>query len=210
MTLHANVPDEGTVRDRQDTAALVAAGVRLRPLRSSDAIPLVARLSSARVCQYIAPPPGTVEGFRRYVRWAQRRRRYFCLGIVPGGMHEPVGLIQLWGIGSGFDCAEWGFVLDERYWGTGLFVRSAQLMLDFAFNELRVHRLEARAAVANGRGNGVLAKLGFSTEGVLRRNFAVGGEYVDHALWSMLASEWAAARANHGSGVTGDVGISRH
>jgi len=74
----------------------------------------------------------------------------------------------MWSMGSAFNTAEWGFVVGGPLWGTGLFVQRARLMLDFAFDELHVHRLEARAAVDNGRGKGVLAKLGVTREGTLR------------------------------------------
>ncbi|MDE3153994.1 MAG: GNAT family N-acetyltransferase, partial [Acidobacteriota bacterium] len=60
------------------------------------------------------------------------------------------------------------------------------------------HRLEARAAVRNGRGNGALRKLGAVQEGVLRRSFLRHGEYLDQVLWTILADEW---RAPHTVGV---------
>ena len=49
------------------------------------------------------------------------------------------------------------------------------------------HRLEARAALQNGRGNGALRKVGAVQEGVLRRSFLRNGEYLDQALWTILA-----------------------
>ena len=51
-------------------------------------------------------------------------------------------------------------------------------------------RLEARAAVVNGRGNGALRKIGAVQEGVLRRSFHRGGQFHDQVLWSMLAEDW--------------------
>ena len=51
-------------------------------------------------------------------------------------------------------------------------------------------RLEARACVANGRGNGALRKLGAVQEGVLRRSFLKNGQFLDQMLWSILADEW--------------------
>ena len=71
-----------------------------------------------------------------------------------------------------------------------MFVDGAQLVVDFAFDVLGAHRLEARAAVTNGRGNGALRKLGAVQEGVLRRSFLRNGEYLDQALWTILADEW--------------------
>ena len=55
-------------------------------------------------------------------------------------------------------------------------------------------RLEARAAVANGRGNGALRKIGAVQEGVLRRSFLRNGQYHDQVLWSILAEDWRLQR----------------
>ena len=55
-------------------------------------------------------------------------------------------------------------------------------------------RLEARAAVANGRGNGTLRKIGAVQEGVLRRSFLRNGQYHDQVLWSILAEDWRLQR----------------
>jgi len=55
-----------------------------------------------------------------------------------------------------------------------------------------VHRLEARAAVRNGRGNGALRKIGAVQEGLLRKSFLKDGEYLDQALWTILDEDWKA------------------
>ena len=54
------------------------------------------------------------------------------------------------------------------------------------------HRLEARAAVRNGRGNGALRKVGAVQEGVLRKSFYRNGEYLDQVLWTIIDEDWAA------------------
>jgi RimJ/RimL family protein N-acetyltransferase len=134
-----------------------------------------------------------VEGFKRFIQWTHLQRRaglHACFGIVPPGDASAIGLLQIWPIELDFSTAEWGFVLSEAYWGTGLFASGARLLLDFAFGTLGVLRLEARAAEANARGNGVLRKLGATREGVLRRAFRDGDELRDHVMWSILADEW--------------------
>ena len=55
-----------------------------------------------------------------------------------------------------------------------------------------MHRLEARAAVRNGRGNGALRKIGAVQEGLLRKSFLKDGEYLDQALWTILDEDWKA------------------
>ncbi len=58
--------------------------------------------------------------------------------------------------------------------------------------------MEARAALRNGRGNGALRKIGAVQEGVLRRSFLRHGEYLDQALWSVLADDWRDVRSDVG------------
>jgi RimJ/RimL family protein N-acetyltransferase len=52
-----------------------------------------------------------------------------------------------------------------------VFETCAKLVLDFTFNTIGVRRLEARAAVQNGRGHSALMKVGAVQEGVLRQSF---------------------------------------
>ena len=63
-------------------------------------------------------------------------------------------------------------------------------MVTFAFEQVGVHRLEARACVQNGRGNGALRKMGAVREAVLRRSFLKGGEYLDQNLWTIVDEDW--------------------
>ena len=54
-----------------------------------------------------------------------------------------------------------------------------------------MHRLEARAAVANGRSQAALHKLGAVKEGVLRRSLTTSdGQRLDQVLWSVLDDDW--------------------
>jgi RimJ/RimL family protein N-acetyltransferase len=82
-----------------------------------------------------------------------------------------------------------------RLWGGGIFNEGARLVLDFAFNVVGCHRIEARAAIDNKRGNAVLRKLGARREGRLRAAFQRDEQYVDQYLWSILDSDWLARSA---------------
>ena len=68
-------------------------------------------------------------------------------------------------------------------------------VVDFVFDIVGTHRLEARAAVANGRGNGALKKLGAVQEGVLRKSLFRHGLYLDQILWAILEEDWRLARS---------------
>jgi len=169
--------------------------VTLRELRASDAPSLFAMLTSEEVSRFISPPPTTVEGFERFIAWTHRMRQlgtYACFAVTVGDSDTAIGIFQVRELEPGFGTAEWGFAIGSPFWGTGVFVDGAELTMRFAFETIGVHRLEARAAVRNGRGNGALRKLGAVQEGVLRRSFLRNGEYLDQVLWSMLDEDWFA------------------
>ncbi len=178
---------------RQALPLLSGPRVTLRELRRSDAPALHAMLTTDEVARYINPPPTTVAGFEKFIAWTHRERaagNYVCFGVVPEGSESAVGLFQVRSLEPGFGTAEWGFILGASFWGSGLFETGARLALDFAFETLGVHRMEARAAVQNARGNGALRKLGAVQEGILRRSFLRNGTYLDQLLWSILDEDW--------------------
>jgi [ribosomal protein S5]-alanine N-acetyltransferase len=169
----------------------------LRELTVEDAPALLSMLGTEEVARFISPPPTTVEGFERFIAWARHERevgRYVCFGVVPSGMTAAIGLFQLRALDAAFGACEWGFALGSQFWGTGLFVDGAAAILNFGVDVLGAQRLEARAAVANGRGNGALRKIGAVQEGVLRRSFLRDGRYHDQVLWSILAEDWRLQR----------------
>jgi ribosomal-protein-alanine N-acetyltransferase len=171
---------------------LTGTRVTLRELRISDAPSLFAMLTTDEVSRFISPPPTTVEGFERFIMWANRERAAGNYAIVPQGMDTAVGLFQVRQLEPGWGTAEWGFALGSAFWGTGIFSEGSQMVLEFVFDTIGVHRLEARAAVENYRGNGALRKMGAMQEGVLRRSFLRNGQYMDQALWAILADDWRA------------------
>jgi RimJ/RimL family protein N-acetyltransferase len=192
---------------REHLPVLSGQQVTLRELRASDAASLFALLTTEEVSRFISPPPTTVEGFERFIAWTLRQRSagtYACFAVTLAGHDTAIGIFQVRETEPGFASAEWGFAIGSPFWGTGVFQQGAELVMQFAFETLGVHRLEARAALKNGRGNGALRKVGAVQEGVLRRSFLRNGEYLDQALYSIIADEWRAA-ARGGSMAVGIV-----
>src|SRR5581483_10612348 len=119
---------------------------------------------------------------------------YACFAITLKGFDTAIGIFQVRQLEPSFGTAEWGFALGSAFWGTGVFREGAELVLEFVFDTIGVHRLEARAAVPNGRGNGALLKVGAVQEAVLRKSFLRDGQYLDQVLYSIVADDWRAAR----------------
>ena len=196
QTLTTTVPETAW---RRALPVLSAGGLALREIRKDDASPLLAVLGTDDVSRFMSPLPPTLDAFDRFVAWVQEQRSLgiaACFVVVPDGVDSPVGIFQIRSMESGFMTAEWGFAIGSPFWGSGLFAKSARLILDFAFGTLRVLRLEARACAENRRGNGALRKLGATPEGVLRRSFHWNGKYYDQVLWSILDCDWAASSSD--------------
>jgi len=138
-----------------------------------------------------APPPNAA-AFAQFIEWAHAERstgKYVCYGIVPQGETDAAGVFELRQLQPNFLRGELGFVMAPRLWGRGVFPEGARLLLDFAFGTMNVHRIEARSAVDNARGNAALQKLGASREGRLRDAFWHDDHYVDQFLWSILDTD---------------------
>lgn len=183
---------------RDQLPTLQGERVVLRQLRAADAAPLFATMTTADVARFISAPPPDVPAFERFIEKAAERQsegRLACFALTRRGHDDsPIGLFQVRELEPSFRTAEWGFAIASPFWGTGLFEEAASLVLAFAFEVLGAHRMEARAAVKNGRGNRAIQKVGGVPEGVLRQAFLCDGEYIDQIVYGIVDSEWRAAR----------------
>ncbi len=85
---------------------------------------------------------------------------------------------------------EIGYWLSEPYQGRGLITRSCIKLIDFAFSELELHRIEIRILSDNEKSKGVPIRLGFQKEGVLRQAIWLNNRYHDMEIFGLLESQW--------------------
>jgi [ribosomal protein S5]-alanine N-acetyltransferase len=86
--------------------------------------------------------------------------------------------------------AEVGYGLGSAYWRQGYMTEALSVLIRFAFESLDLRRLEADVDPRNERSLGILARLGFRREGLLRERWNVGDEIQDTVFLGLLASEW--------------------
>ena len=171
--------------------------LKLRELHKSVAPSLYEDFTRPEVRPYMWAPPPTVAAFESYIAWTHSERqegKYIGYALVPRGEERARGVFELRRLQPGFLRGELGFVIAPALWGTGAFDEAARLLLDFAFQVVKVHRIEARAAVDNARGNAAMRKLGAIREGTLKEAFVRDDRYVDQYLWSLLDTRWSPDR----------------
>lgn len=86
--------------------------------------------------------------------------------------------------------AEISYLLDPAYWGKGLGSEAVQTILKWAFGQLKMHRIVARADRANTNSTNLLRRNHFNEEGVMREDFLFKGKWRDSVLYSLLEDEF--------------------
>lgn len=88
------------------------------------------------------------------------------------------------------DSAEVGYVLNPEYWGKGIAAEALTRVLQFAFENLKLHRVEAKFIEENQRSRRVMEKVGMQFEGVMREGMLIKDTYENIGICAILASDW--------------------
>jgi ribosomal-protein-alanine N-acetyltransferase len=166
--------------------------VWLRPPKNEDFREFVAlNASSRKFHSGLASPPIDRHGFDGFLlRNEQTSNESFL--IVSGAGDLIAGMINLSQIFRGnFQNAYLGYYIGAEFAGQGLMTEAIELVLRFAFRELKLHRIEANVQPHNASSLAVLRKNGFVKEGFSRRYLKIGGRWRDHERWAIIAEDWA-------------------
>ena len=88
------------------------------------------------------------------------------------------------------DTAEISLYVREEYQGKGLITKVAKALTDYAFNHLKLNKVEIRAAVENKKSRNIPERLGFVNEGSIRQAEWLYDHFVDHIVYGLLEEEW--------------------
>lgn len=103
----------------------------------------------------------------------------------------PVGSVYLRDIDKENSCAEFGiFIGEESALGKGIGTESAKVMLDFAHNQLGLHRVFMRLLADNISAYKTYRKAGFVAEEIFRDMKKIDGEYKDIMFMSSIKPEF--------------------
>lgn len=121
---------------------------------------------------------------------ADKEGRRHSFGIFLKGTDELIGDASLFEIIRGpLQKATLGYCLDAAYNGKGYMTEAIHLVLDYAFGEAGLHRIETGAMPHNTGSIRVLEKVGFRQEGLARENVKIQGVWRDHVMFAILESD---------------------
>jgi methylated-DNA-[protein]-cysteine S-methyltransferase len=139
--------------------------------------------------------------------------------IVERENDEVIGECCLWNIDHEQGCAELGYELRSSHWGKGLMKEALGPVLDFGFQALGLHRVQAFTLETNGPSRKVLTDIHFKHEGTLRLKVPIGKMFVDELVYGLLREEWEEAFLAREEGIKrvsffdtdlGRMGVAEH
>lgn len=117
----------------------------------------------------------------------------YGFGIFVGGVF--CGEINLNSIQRGpFQNAYVGYWIDEEMAGQGYTPEGVVLVARFAFEQLKLHRIQISIVPRNTASRRVVEKLGIRSEGVAERYLEINGTWEDHVRYAMTVEEWIQRR----------------
>lgn len=138
----------------------------------------------------LASPPTDPEGFKGFVARNEKPENEFFL-ICRKSDRQIAGAINLSQIyRGGFQNAYLGYYVGEKFAGKGLMTEAIELILRFAFRELKLHRIEANIQPNNPASIAVVRKNGFTKEGFSPKYLKIGGRWRDHERWAIIRENW--------------------
>lgn len=177
---------KGTVR--LETSRLI-----LRRAQMEDAEPMFHNWANDKeVTKYLTwPPHSNIEVTQKLLAsWVEsyEKEDYYQWMIVLKEIHEPIGSIMVSTVGRA-QSAHVGYCIGKKWWHQGIMSETLQAVMDFLFNEVGYHRVEAMHDSNNPNSGKVMAKCGMKYEGTLRMADRNNQGICDACYYGLLAEE---------------------
>lgn len=177
---------------------IYATRVCLRRMTEEDVDSLYRIFSNPEVMRYWSTPPlPDRNAALQHLRGAHdnfNSRRTLNWGIARKADDLLIGTCTLFNFNFDSRRAEIGYALDRDCWRQGYMQEALTALVNYAFNELELHRLEADVDPRNVASIRTVERLGFQQEGYLRQRWQVAGEIQDALFFGLLKPEWEQRR----------------
>ncbi len=133
------------------------------------------------------------KGYIEYLQREYRKGNYADWGITLRSSGKFVGTIGFANLDLANNWGELGYVLNPAYHGMGIMTEALGAVLELAFRELSLHRVQLRIMDGNADSEKLARRMGFVYEGLVRDSVFAKGSYRRIHLYSMLAEEYFSA-----------------
>jgi ribosomal-protein-alanine N-acetyltransferase len=164
--------------------------LHLRPSNKQDAEAMFAMLSDPESMKYWSDPP--ITDIKEAIVVLDKdlesdaQGNSMCWAVTLKGEDEMIGKCILFQFSPTNRRAEIGYILNHNYWRQGLMQQALEAVINFAFNTLKLHRIEADVDTENAGSLRLLEKLGFEREGLFRDRWYVYDEWQDSVMLGLV------------------------
>lgn len=162
----------------------------LRRLQVLDAVDMYDYARRADVTKYLTwcphPSVGYTRDYLEYVAVRCEAGEFFDWAIEEKSSGRMVGTCGFTSFDYRSDCGEVGYVLNPAVWGHGYATEALRAVIDFGFEQLHLHRIEARFIRGNDASRHVMERVGMSYEGMLRGAMLIKHEYRDIGVCAVV------------------------
>lgn len=132
-------------------------------------------------------PVYTIEGLKRWVEFHNNNPEEVLLVIYDEDTHKLIGHVGLYKLDNYCKKSEYGILLaDDNSRGKGFGTMCTKVMIDYAFDVLKLHKVYAEVISENKASVRMLKKCGFKVDGILRDDNFKHGRYHDVLIMSIL------------------------
>ncbi len=174
-------------------AIAVGSLLYLRPLTRTDAVAFVPWVNDPEVTRTLAIGARVmdVRAEEVFIEKTDASAHDVLFGIVVQETDQLIGSTGLDQIDFRNQRASFGIMVGEKSaWGKGYGTEATALVVQYAFEELHLNRVQLQVYEYNLRGIRVYEKVGFRREGVLRQEHVYDGRFWDTVVMAILREEW--------------------
>jgi len=183
--------------------SIIGKRVLLRPPASRDCAEFIAlNRASRRFHRGLVSPPTTPEQFAAFLKRSSTETSicvFICL-VADGSIIGAMSLSQIFR--AGFQNAYLGYYVGAGYANQGYMTEALELLLNYAFRQLKLHRLEANIQPGNVASIALVKRAEFRKEGYSPRYLKISGRWQDHERWAILAEDWRARKEPRAMGLS--------
>ncbi len=166
----------------------------LRSMRTSDAFDMYEYACREDVTEFLLwSPHSSVADTREYLAYIEKRYAtcdFYDWAITLADSGKMIGTVGFTRIDLAHNIGELGYVINPDYHGMGIATEASAKIVNFGFDVLQLHRIEAKFMQGNDASLNVMKKLGMTFEGYHRDSMLVKGKYRTIGYCSIIANEY--------------------
>ena len=171
---------------------IITKSLHLEPLKEIHAQTLFEYRSSPSVYQFQRWKPENVKDVKQFIdNYSSSKvstNRWNQLGIFLAKNNQLIG-------DCGFNFfedkqVEIGYTINPKFQKRGFGTEAVAGLINYLFNDLKVHRISAHTDPLNIASQRVIQKLGFRQEGYFRKSLLIGDRWFDDLVFAILSEEW--------------------